>query len=88
MYREYRLSKVSINIQMGQLLNIHIMHYVKIKTRVRLYMHDIKVKEREKAFKLLNFRKIEYRYIPKHACISVKLRDEPIVKYLLLELSK
>lgn len=72
----------------GTTFNISYMHYVRIKTRVRLYLHDIKVGKREKAFKLLNLRKIEYRYIPKYTCISVKLKDESIVKYIILELSK
>jgi len=64
------------------------MHYVKIKTRVRFYMHDLKAERRVKAFKFLNSRKIEYRYIPKCTCISIKLKDAAIVNDLIWELCK
>jgi len=51
-------------------------------------MHDLKAERRVKAFKFLNSRKIEYRYIPKCTCISIKLKDAAIVNDLIWELCK
>ena len=63
------------------------MHYIKIKTRVQLFMHDLKSSQQRKVFSLLNKRKIDYRYIRKHSCISVKMKDEAIIRYVLSELN-
>lgn len=58
------------------------MHYVKIKTRVKIYMHDTDKKKRAEVFKLLNDRNIDYTYIKYQTCISLPLKHEAIAKYI------
>mgnify|MGYP002526345640 CR=1 FL=1 len=64
------------------------MHYVKIKTRVKIYMHDTDENQRAEVFKLLSDRNINYRYIKCQTCISLQLKHEAIAKYITQFMSK
>ena len=64
------------------------MHYVKIKTRVRIYMHDVKITQRAQVVKMLNKHKIDYRYIEKQCCISLPFKHEALVRYIIELVSK
>lgn len=59
------------------------MHYVKFKTRVRVYLHDTKDEDRVKVTNYLNKNKVNYKYIRSITCFSLSIKDEYIARVIL-----
>lgn len=71
---------------MGQSKN-NKMHYVKLKTRIRIFMPDATELQRQKTMFFLKQKHIEYRYIKHLTCISISLKDEEIAKFIVYKRS-
>lgn len=64
------------------------MHYVKMKTRVRVYMHDLRKNQQKSVLNHLNRLKIDYRYIERLSCITVPLKHEHVIYYICSDVFK